>query len=196
MPDGTISVSGIDKFGIGLELKKFKEGNSINYPALFAIPTDQRIAAMAKKDLGQTITIIAVAITLAMETMNVKRGMNNFQILDLAEAIVDEAESDQLSIEDLLLFFQKLTRGEYPDLYEGVDQAKILSRFSDYRDERWEAGIKIRDAKVAEYKELGGVNTFERENPKDGSPFGQYMQHFRQKSMERKDEKIESKRYK
>lgn len=187
-------MANIDKFGIGLELKKFKlPNNSINYPVLFEIPKDQRITAMCKKDLGGTIKIITVALTLAMETMNLKRSMNDFQILDLAETVVDEAESDALAVEDVMLFLQKLTRGEYPELYEGFDQVKFMARFNTYRDERWAAGIEIRDKKHEDFKRLGDDNLFERENPRDASPFGQHMQHLRQKSQVRSDEIKEKK---
>ena len=194
---GNVDIAKVDKFGVGLELKKFKnKNNSINYSALFAIPKEQRIAAMAEKDLGATIKLITVAITLALETMNVKRGMNALQILDLAEAVVDEAESDQLSIEDFMLFLQKLTRGEYLDLFEGIDQAKIMQRFGEYRDERWNAGIELRDAKTEEYKRLGDDNSFERTTGRDADTLDLQLKHWKQKTMEKKDEKIESKRYK
>jgi hypothetical protein len=188
-PTGNVEIAKVDKFGIGLELKKFKNpNNSINYPVLFDIPKDQRIAAMAEKDLGGTIKIITVALTLALETMNLKRGMNAFQILDLAEAVVDEAGSDNLAVEDLMLFLQRLTRGHYPEMFEGIDQTKFFTRFNQYRDERWNEGIKLRDAKVAYYQSLGDSNDFERANPKDASTLGLQLEHYKQKSMERKDE--------
>jgi len=187
--DDKIDVKEVDKFGIGLELKKYKnQNNSINYPALFDIPKDQRIAAMAEKDLGGTIKIITVALTLALETMNLKRGMNAFQILDLAEAVVDEAGSDNLAVEDLMLFLQKLTRGQYPEMFEGFDQTKFFTRFNQYRDERWSEGIKLRDEKVAYYQSLGDRNDFERANPKDASTLGLQLEHFKQRSMEKRDE--------
>lgn len=194
--DNNVDLTKLDKFGIGLELKKFKlPNNQINYPVLFAIPKEQRITAMAQKDLGGTIKILTVAITLLLETMNLKRGMNAFQILDLAEAIVDEAESDSLSIPDVMLFFQKLSRGEYPEMYEGIDQAKILDRFGQYRDERWNAGIELRDAKHEDFKKLGDDNAFARYNPKDTSAFGEMMQHYKTKAQIGRDENRERKNY-
>lgn len=187
MPTGKLDVAKIDKMQINIELKKFKnENNSINYPALFDIPKEQRIAAMAKKDLGGTIKVITVALTLAFETMNLVRSMNAFQILDLSEAIVDESPSDNLAVEDLMLFLQKLTRGEYPELYEGIDQAKFMSRFNSYRDERWTQGIKLRDEKHEEYKRLGDDNFHERSNRT--SPIDEELVKHRQKFQEKKDE--------
>lgn len=142
---------------INLALKKYKEPNgALNYPELFSIPVSERLPALAEKDLSGTIKVITVALTLAFETMNFSRKMNAFQILDLAETIVDTAqEADVISLEDLLLFLQKLTRGEYPELYEGMDQVKFMVRFTAYRDERWEAGRIIAENKHMEYKNMG-----------------------------------------
>jgi len=176
--------------GINLELKKFKEPNgAIRFDQLIAIPVANRISSMAKYDMRGTVTTIAVALTLAFEAMNLKNGMTPIQIVDLAEAIVDDSDEDKIAVEDLLLFCQKLTRGHYGNLYESMDALKFMGFFNKFRDERFAAGVAIRDAKVEEYKSLGDANAFDRENPKDGSPFGQYMNHFRQKSQARSDER-------
>jgi len=189
MPTGSLEVKRIDKMGVNLELRKYKtENGGTNFPALFKIPTDKRITAMAKEDLGNTIKLIAVALTYAFEGMNLTRPMQAFQILDLAEAIVDESGSDKLAFEDLMIFLQRLTRGQYPGLFEGMDIPKFMERFALYRDERWGEGIRLRDEKNEQFKKLGDMDVYERANPKDASSLGLQLEHFRQKSMERKDE--------
>lgn len=191
---GGIEVKNVDKVGINVELKKYKhENNSINFPALFEIPTDNRITAMAERDLGQTIKILSVALTLCFETMNLSRPMQAFQILDLAEIIVDESKSDKLAIEDVMLFCQKLTRGEYPNLYEGMDIPKFMERFNQYRDERWNTAITLRDSRHEQYKTEANDNYYERANPTDASPFGQYLKHFKGKVQAKNDEIREKK---
>jgi hypothetical protein len=184
----TINVSKIDKVGVNIELRKFKnENGSINYPSLFNIPISERIPAMAKMDLRGTISIISVALTLAMETINVSRKMNSSQIVDLAETIVDTAAGgDIISLEDLMLFLQKLTRGEYKDFYEGIDQVKFMVRFNEYRDERFSEAVRLKEEKHEEFKRLGDDNSFERNNRT--SPFGEEALKYRQKIQERKDE--------
>lgn len=186
-----IDVSRVDRIAINQELRKYKEqGGGLNYPALFAIPVSERIPAMAKKDLRMTITTIAVALTLAMEAINVARKMTPIQIIDLAETITDDADSrDNLALEDLMLFLQKLTRGEYPDLYEGIDQIKFMSRFNQYRDERWDAGRVAAENKHLEYKGLGPV----RENS-GASALDEHLSAFSTKLQAMKDELREAKR--
>lgn len=151
-----MDVSLVDKLGLNIQLRKYKnENGSINYPALFDIPRDKRITAMAERNLSETIQYISVALTLAAESMNLVRPMTSSQIIDLAEIIVDEAKGDNLSFEDLMLFLQKLTRGEYQENYEGMDIPKFMARFNKYRDERWGEAVKIREEKELYYKTIG-----------------------------------------
>ena len=194
---GGIEVARIDKVGVNLELRKYKnENGSTNYPELFSIPNERRISAMAKQDLGQTIKMIAVALTLCFETMNLTRPMQAFQILDLAEMIVDESESDKLAFEDLMIFLQRLTRGEYPGLYEGMDIPKFMERFGIYRDERWNEGVRLRDEKHEEYKRMGDDNIFERTTGREADTLDMQLGHWKQKAIARKDERELNKRYK
>lgn len=189
-PSGSLDVARVDKVGVNLELRKFKHTNgSANYPALFSIPGDKRLSAMAEKDLGGTIKMISVALTLCFESMNLSRPMQAFQILDLAEAIVDSSgEEDKPAFEDLMLFLQKLTRGDYGPLYESIDIPKFMSLFSKYRDERWEEGIRMRDKKHEEYKEMGDQQSFDRAYRKPDNAFDQHLHDFNTKLQAKNDE--------
>lgn len=193
---GNFEVAKIDKLRLNMELKQFKESNgSVNFLAIKQIPAEERIYELAKRDLEGTIKIIAVALTLAFESMNLTRPMNAFQILDLSEVILEESESDKLSIPDLLIFLQKLTRGHYPGLYEGMDAVKFLERFNQYRDERWQEFIRIRDEQNEYYKSLGDTNLYERENPRDASTLGLQLQHYKEKLQAKSDERRERRNY-
>lgn len=182
-----MDLSAVSKYDIALELKKYKtDGGGINYPVLFSIPVKDRIQAMAKLDFEGTVQVLSVSIKLALESFNLKRAMTNNQIFDLVEAIIDESGSDNLSLEDLLLFLQKLSRGEYGELYESIDVPKFMKLFGEYRDDRWDAGIKIRDSKHEEFKELGDNNFHERSNRV--SSIDEEMGKYRKKIQDKKDE--------
>lgn len=187
--NGVVDTTKVDRMAINFELKKFKdERGIIKYEELINIPLEKRICKMAEKDLGNTINIITVALTLAFETFNITRRMSNSQVVDLAEVIVDTAGEDKIAVEDLMLFLQKLTRGEYPELYEGLDQVKFLSRFNKYRDERWEEAKRIRDERHEVYKKLGDDNLYERTYPKDASPFSEYVSSYTSRIQSKNDE--------
>lgn len=141
---------------MNLILRQYKEQNgTANFPALFSIPKKDRIEALAKDDFRRTSMLVIAALTMALENINLKRGLNEFQVLDLAEAIIDSAGEDNLSFEDLMLFLQFLVRGKYEMSYESMDIPKFMKLLDQYRDERWKEGIKIRDEKIAQYQSLG-----------------------------------------
>lgn len=190
---GAIDTKRVDKMALTIELRRFKtESGAVNYPALFDVPKDQRLAAMAKESLRDTIGRVTVALTLAFEGMNLARPMNPSQVVDLAEAIVDSSgEQDNIAFEDLMIFLQKLTRGEYGTMYESMDIPKFMSFFDKYRDERWEAALKRRDEKEAYYKTLGDPDTYDRTYRKDASPLSEQLSHFSGKIQAQKDEILE-----
>lgn len=185
--NGNLDITRIDKNKINIELRKFKTLNGgIDYSLIFAIPKENRITAMAQRNFPETSGIISVAISLAQDGMNLIRPMTSSQIFDLAEAIIDDAAHDNISLEDLMLFLQKLIRGEYTDVYEGLDVPKVMKRFGEYRDTRWEEGIRLRDEKDAEFKRLGDNNYFERSN--NSSPIGEELSRYTNKIQMQKDE--------
>lgn len=154
-----------NKQEIGLILRSYKLADgAANFSALLTIPVSERIPAMAAKDFNQTSMIMVAGLTLALESINLKRPMNENQIMDLAETIIDTAAEDNLAIEDLMLFLQKLVRGEYEGFYESIDIPKFMEKFEVYRQERHEALVKIKEEKNAQFKALGDQ---ERNNSRD-----------------------------
>lgn len=174
-----------NKQEINLSLKTYKlENGAPNFPALFTIPTENRLPELYKNDPEETCMIVTAGLTLAIENMNLKRGLNAGQILDLAEEILDSSVEDKLSFEDLMLFIQGLTRGRYGELYESMDIPKFMNLFGKYRDERWGEGIRLRDQKHEEYKNLGDK---EREG-RPATAFDQHLSEYTTKLQAKNDE--------
>ncbi len=121
---------------VNLILRQYKyDGGGINFPAVLKIPSSERIPVLAKQDFNRINMLIIGALTVAIENLNVKRRLNEIQILDLAETIIDSSNEDNLSFEDLMLFLQKLTRGEYK-LATEMDIPKFMETFEIFREER------------------------------------------------------------
>jgi len=147
-----------------LRLYKLPKGG-IDFQKVFNIPKSERITALAERDFSNINGIIIVALTMAFENLNLKRGMNEIQILNLSEAIIDDAHTDNLSLEDLLLFLQLFVRGKYPMSYESMDLPKFMKAFDIYRDERHAEGIRIRDEKIMQWQGLGDANRSTKTDP-------------------------------
>lgn len=81
--------------------------------------------------------------------------MNEFQILNLAEEIIDTSSEDNLSLEDLMLFLQNLVRGKYKLSYESFDIPKFMELFEIYRQERHSMILRLRENEHLQFKALG-----------------------------------------
>lgn len=144
------------KQDINLALRDFKTtGGVIKYESVLSIPTETRIPELARKDYKNTSMVITAAIHLAMEGMNLIRGMTVDQEIDLAEAIIDTASEDNLAIEDIMLFLQKLVRGEYGSNYESMDIPKFMDKFESYRQDRYTNLLRIREERHLQHKKQG-----------------------------------------
>lgn len=88
--------------------------------------------------------------------MNLKRGMNEDQIINLAEAIIEESKEDNLSMEDVLLFLQQMMTGKIAGrIYDRMDIPLFFELFEYYRQERYLALRYIQYEAEVNYKALG-----------------------------------------
>lgn len=136
-------------------LKQFKyENGAVNYPAIFSIHSENRLPELAKSDYNTALTIVTAGLALAFENMNLARGMNETQMIDLADTVLDSSSEDNLALEDLMLFLQKLTRGEYGKLYESMDVPKFMELFEIYREDRFRAIQAVREEESVQFKAI------------------------------------------
>jgi hypothetical protein len=144
-----------DRRAVNLEISIYKAPNGQeNFPALLSIPTSERLPAMAAQDLQRTDMIVTAGLTMALEGMNLARSMNAAQVMDLSFAIIDTASEDNLALEDVVLFLQKLVRGHYGSNYESMDIPKFMGKFEEYRQERHESMMRIKEERDAQFKAL------------------------------------------
>lgn len=139
---------------------------------------------MAVNDYGEAITIVSAAITMAMGLLNLKMPMNDLQVVDLADALLDSAAEDNLALEDLVLFLQQLTRGEYSPLYESMDVTKFMEKFEIYRQKRWQAVLVYNENKHLEYKSLGDPTR----STKPETAFDEHLASYSNKLQSKNDE--------
>lgn len=146
---------------VNLILRQYKdETGLVKFESVLSIPTSERIPQLAKNDFKRILMLTIGAVTMAFKSLNQKNGLNEIQILDLSEAIIDTANEDNLSFEDLMLFLQKLVRGEY-DIGETMNIPKFMKIFEVYREKRWQELNRIREEQHVQFKSFGnmGKNT-------------------------------------
>src|SRR5574343_394373 len=103
-------------------------GNT-NYFQLIRIPSNERIPALAKTNRKEVHQIIAAQIEYSMKFFNLPNGLSLEQIFLLADTIIDDAESDNLSIQDVFLFLQKLSHGKMGTIYNRLDIPALMELF-------------------------------------------------------------------
>lgn len=144
-----------DKQKVNLILRQFKDNSGcVNFPMVLKVPVSERIPELAKQDFGRINLLIIGAITVSFESLGLRKGLDADQILDLSEAIIDTSTEDNLSFEDLMLFLQKIVRGEY-EIGETMNIPKFMKVFELYREERWQELNRYRNEQHAQNKVLG-----------------------------------------
>lgn len=150
---------------MGIILKQYKLPNgSANFPALFYVPTSERLPAMAKRDFDSTLKLIIGAVAMALKSMGIKRSLNEFQILTLAEEIIDTSDEDNLSLEDLVLFLQYLSRGKYGNI-DDLSIPRFFNLFEIYRQERHSTRLNMLENEHLQYKGMGDTNRMTNSDP-------------------------------
>lgn len=166
-------------------LRDFKlPDGSPKFPVLYNIPNDSRIRDMAKADFQRVNFLIIGALTVCFEGMNLKRGMNEMQILTLSETIIDSAGEDNLSFEDFMLFLQNMLAGKYDMTYESMDIPKFMRMFEIYRQERWSQWIKFNEDQHEQFKAIDRLEVPSQKN----SPLGELLADYSNKLSAKNDE--------
>lgn len=153
-------VSG-DKLEVNLNLKQYKFANGApNYDTILRIPFEDRLPGLVLKvGLKQVHMTLAAAITMTMESLNLSKPLTPDQIIDLTDILIDTSAEDYLSLEDVLLFMQQVSRGVMGELYSSIDIPKIMKSFEKYRQERHSEYKRLKDEQDVQYKIMGVNNT-------------------------------------
>lgn len=145
-----------DKTQITHHLSRFKEKGLVRFDKVLAIESGERIAALVRQDEGylKVAAAIAASIQSAVNNLNLKLNLSEDQIAELAGLIIDDAEEDNLALEDVLLFLQQMITGKLGKIYERLDIQKFFELFEVYRQQRHENLIRIREEQAAQHKAL------------------------------------------
>lgn len=151
---------------MNLILKQYKDDTgNINFKPVLSIPVTERLPQIAKRDFLFATKLVGAAITIAFEHLGAKKGANEGLIWDIADAIMDSCSEDNLAFEDLMLFLQKLTRGEYDVSVENMSVPKFMKIFEIYREERWQKLNQIRHEEHSQLKFVGSTSRNTKEDP-------------------------------
>jgi hypothetical protein len=140
-----------------MHLAAFKDHGKIRHDMTLRIPSTERIPALtqSKDGYNYVLTVLAARLKGTFDNMNLKRGMNEDQIIELAELIIDESREDNLSMEDVLLFLQQLVTGKAGKIFDRMDIPFFFELFEGYREQRHLALRYIQFEAECNFKAMG-----------------------------------------
>lgn len=149
------------KTGNQLELIKnldqFKERGAIKFEAVLSIPAKDRLPGLVEQYGKEKIHgLLIVLLTDFANSFNLIRPMTPDQIVSCAFDMIDTSYEDYLSIEDFVLFFQGAKSAKYGKILDRMDQQTIFELFENYRQQRHENYLRMKEEKESNYKSMGG----------------------------------------
>ena len=153
------------------ELCRFKEkGEALPLKVIELVPVNERLPALAKMYGNNKIAgILSLSITSALNNFNLRVAMTPDQIANLSYAILDEAEQDQLAIQDILLFLDGMVKYKYGKVYDRMDMPTFFEMLEKYREERHLAFINGKDEAHAQFKAMGDSNRTSQDIDKEAN---------------------------
>ena len=153
------------------ELCRFKEkGEALPLKVIELVPVNERLPALAKIYGNDKIAgILSLSITSALNNFNLRVAMTPDQIANLSYAILDEAEQDQLAIQDVLLFLDGMVKYKYGKVYDRMDMPTFFEMLEKYREERHLAFINGKDEAHAQFKAMGDSNRTSQDIDKEAN---------------------------
>jgi len=158
-----------NKMAVNVHLSSFKERGIVSFSKVLAISSTDRIPALAKTQEGRGEVLVALTASLksAFGNINLRVGLNEDQLIELADAIIDQSSEDNLSLEDVLLFLQKLLVGDAGKIYDRMDIPTFFELFETYRQDRHEAVLRIREEQQVQYKAFGNPERWSETHDKE-----------------------------
>ncbi len=138
--------------------QQYSKDGEINFPLLLSIPLQDRIPALVQefgvKRMYHLLLMIIRAFCYSLPIPKTKK-LNDTRMSVCACDIILTAQEDQLSLEDIILFFERAKAGKYGTIKSLLSHYQVMSMLDQYRAERHEAFMKIKGEKDAAMKTLG-----------------------------------------
>lgn len=141
-----------------LALQQYATADGVNFEALLSIPLTERIPGLITeyglKRMHRLIKTVlnefcySIALPKSKKLTETKTSVVSCDLILVAD-------EDQLSMEDLIVFFELTKNGRYGKFKGLVTHYGIMEKLEQYRQERYTAFVRIKERKEAEVRLLG-----------------------------------------
>ncbi|HZH96947.1 MAG TPA: hypothetical protein VEY06_13735 [Flavisolibacter sp.] len=143
-----------------LVLNQYQKGANVQFESLLSIPWDDRIPGLVKKYGKRTMYQLLMMVLkefVAALPLPVYKKPTETNLSYAACDIMLSAEEDFLSLEDVILFLQRVKAGVYGKIKTLVTTHALLQMLEQYRQERHTAYQNLKIAREESMKNLGPV---------------------------------------
>ena len=134
------------------------------------VPISERLPALSNMyGRDKIAAVLSKQITRTLNNFNLRVGMNPEQVADLSYAIIDDAEQDQLAIQDILLFLDGMPKFKYGKVYDRMDMPTFFEMLEKYREERHQAFMNGKEEAHAQFKAMGDSNRTSQDIDKEAN---------------------------
>lgn len=140
--------------------QQYQEDKAIRFDALLGIPLEDRIPGLIERYGNKTMYRLLVMILkeffASLPLPRYKKPTETKTSVTACQLMLTSYE-DQLALEDVILFLQRVKSGVYGSIKNLADPIILFTLLEIYRKARHEAYAKIKAQKEAEYKAMGPV---------------------------------------
>jgi hypothetical protein len=141
-----------------LALQQYAKKDKADFELLLSIPLQERIPGLVGeyglKRMHKLIKLILQEFCYSIALPKSKK-LTETKISVCACDLILAAEEDQLSLEDLIVFFELTKKGFYGKFKGVLAHFDIMQNLEIFRQQRYESYIQLRQRKEADQKALG-----------------------------------------
>jgi hypothetical protein len=153
------------------EMCRYKEkGEPLVMTVMELVPVSERLPALKELYGAEKIAaVLSVQITRTLNNFNLRVGMNPEQIMELSYAIIEDAEQDQLAIQDIFLFLDGMIKFKYGKVYDRMDMPTFFEMLEKYREQRHIEYQNKKEEAHSQYKAMGDTNRLSNDTDKEAN---------------------------
>jgi hypothetical protein len=148
-----------------LALQQYVKKDKPDFELLLSIPLTERIPGLIKeyglKRMHKLVKLVLQEFCYSIALPKSKK-LTETKMSVCACDLILVAEEDQLSLEDLIVFFELAKRGTYGKFKGTLTHFAIMQKLEDFGQERFNAYVEMKAQKEEEQKKLGPL---ERTSP-------------------------------
>jgi hypothetical protein len=140
-----------------LAMKQFVVDDKINFEGLLSIPLTERIPGLIKEyGLKRAHRLIKMVLQEFCYSIPLPKSakLSDTKIAACACDLILAAYEDQLSLEDLIVFFEQAKKGQYGKFKGTLTHFSIMQKLEQYRLDRSGTYYRLREAQEAELKKM------------------------------------------